>query len=120
MRWLIAIVLLISMGCSDGQSEPQESSAEAVRMGVIQRMAIEKAEKPLHRSLLEQGTIFVDLADLEVPCVGVRVPLPDSSNRAFLSFTKEWFHSHTDEEVAASLLNDLEGVLSDLENSQRP
>lgn len=66
-----------------------------------------------HRELLERGNVFVNIADLDVPCVGLRVPLPGTEKHAFVSFTKEWFDEHTDHEVATALVEDLQKALSE-------
>jgi hypothetical protein len=116
MYRLAVLTCLIFIGCAPQQSQPRSISDEVRRMESVVRIAINKAVDPQHRHLIERGVVFVDLEDLDVPCVGLRVPLPGSDKRAFLAFTKEWFYEHTDDEVAITLLNDLSRVLSDLEN----
>lgn len=113
MHRLLIIVSLAYMGCASEQEQASPLSAEAIRMKAIVLIAIDKAADPSHRELLKNGGVFVDLQDLDVPCVGVAVPLPETENRAFLSFTKEWFHAHTNDEVATALLEDLDKALSE-------
>lgn len=107
---------LISVGCAPEKPAPKYNSEAAIRMDSVVRIALDRASNPLHRNLIEQGVVFVDLEDLEVPCVGLRVPMPDSDKRIFLSFTKEWFQENSDEAAADALVNDLGRVLDDLEN----
>jgi hypothetical protein len=76
-------------------------------MEAILRIAEEKADDPSQRELLKKGRVFVDIQDLDIPCVGVSVPIDETGNRAFLSFTNEWFDGHTNDEVASALLEDL-------------
>jgi hypothetical protein len=77
------------------------------------RAATEKAADASHAELLAGGTVFVDMEDLDIPCVGVSVPISEAGQRAHLSFTKDWFHSHTDDEVVEALLEDLVRALSE-------
>lgn len=116
----IFIFCMILLGCSPSQPSSQANADDANRMAEVLQKAVDEATNPLHRKLLEQGEVFVDLEDLEVPCVGVRVPLPNSDNRAFLSFTKTWFHEHRDEEIVSSLLVDLSRIVADQENKSSP
>jgi len=115
MHRLLAIACFLVLGCSSEHPQAIPAIDDASRMESVARIAISKSTVPLHRELLEHGVVFVDIEDLEAPCVGLRVPLPNSEKRAFLSFTKEWFHTHKNAEVAAALLDDLDRVLSDLE-----
>lgn len=108
------------LGCSSEHSQAIPMIDDASRMESVVQIAISKATVPSHRELLQRGVVFVDIDDLDVPCVGLRVPLPNSEKRVFLSFTKEWFHTHTNAEVAAALLDDLDRVLSDLEGDATP
>jgi len=82
-------------------------------METIVRIAADNAADPLHRDLLKRGAVFVDIQDLDVPCVGVSVPINDTGNRAHLSFTKEWFHAHSNDEVATALIADFGKSLSE-------
>lgn len=107
---------LIASGCS--QEEPVlRSDAEYVsRMDSIVGIALDTTSSPLHRDLIQHGVVFVDLEDLDVPCVGLRVPMPGSDGRIFLSFTKEWFDDNSNEAIAVSLVNDLARVLDNIEH----
>lgn len=103
----------IAAGCSAEQVQIPRSSADSERMAKIVQIATASAAGAPHRELLERGTVFVDIADLDVPCVGLRVPLPGTANHAFVSFTKAWFDEHTDHEVATALIEDLQKALSE-------
>jgi hypothetical protein len=107
---------LITVGCAPEQPFSKYNSEAAIRMDSVVRIALDRATNPLHRNLIERGVVFVDLEDLEVPCVGLRVPMPDSDKEIFLAFTKEWFHENSDEAAADALISDLGRVLDDLEN----
>lgn len=61
---------------------------------------------------LQAGQVLVNLEDWDFPCVGVRVVINDKGNRAFLSFTRDWFDEHDDDAVAAALLEDLAQALA--------
>lgn len=113
MHRLLITTGLIFLGCSSEQPKTSPASAEATRMHAILQTAIDRAAEPSHRELLKNGHVFVDLQDLDVPSIGVSVPLPETGNKAFLSFTKEWFNTHTNDEVATALLEDLATALSD-------
>lgn len=104
---------VFAAGCSAEQPPIHRSSADSERMAKIVRIATTSAAGAPHRELLERGNVFVNIADLDVPCVGLRVPLPGTEKHAFVSFTKEWFDEHTDHEVATALVEDLQKALSE-------
>lgn len=112
MSRTLVIACVIAAGCSAEQSQIDRSSADSERMAKIVQIATASAAGAPHRELLERGNVFVDIADLDVPCVGLRVPLPGTENHAFVSFTKAWFDEHTDHEVATALVEDLQKALS--------
>lgn len=109
------VICFIAAGCSQEQPVPASDTDHSGRMDSVIRIALEKASNPLHRDLINCGVVFVDLEDLDVPCIGLRVPMPGSDKRIFLSFTKEWFNDNSNEAVADSLISDLGRVLDDLE-----
>lgn len=113
MSRALFMAFVIAAGCSSEQAQIPRSSADSERMAKIVQIATASAVGAPHRELLERGNVFVDIADLDVPCVGLRVPLPGTENHAFVSFTKAWFDEHTDHEVATALVADLQKALSD-------
>ena len=112
-RLAALIVLVLFLGCQP--AEPDPSTIASQRMTKIVSLAQQTASVPQHRELLAEGSIFVNIEGLDMPCVGVRVPTPDRSNRILVSFTQEWFETHSDEEVAEAVNADLGRVLGDLE-----
>jgi hypothetical protein len=98
-------------GCS--AERPGGEAADATRMQTIVRLACDKAGDPSQRDLLKLGKAFVDIEDLEVPCVGVSIPIDETGAHVHLSFTRDWFHGHTNSEIATALLEDLSRVLSE-------
>lgn len=107
---------LLASGCTQEQSVLRSNADYISRMDAVVGIALDKTSSPLHRDLIQQGIVFVDLEDLEVPCVGLRVPMSGSARRIFLSFTKEWFDDNSNEAIAVSLVNDLARVLDDVEH----
>ena len=84
MPGLIAIACLIcfiAVGCAPEQPIPTSDTDDLGRMDSVVRIALEKASNPLHRDLIKRGVVFADLEDLDVPCVGLRVPMPGSEKR---------------------------------------
>lgn len=113
---IVCIAYLIAVGCAQDQSVPRSNGDYVGRMNSVVVIALDKASDPLHRDLIRRGVVFVDLEELDAPCAGLRVPIPGSDKRIFLSFTKEWFDEKSDEAVADALINDLGRVLDDVES----
>lgn len=116
MTAIACITCLLAGGCTQEQPAPRSDADYVNRMDSVVGIALDKTSSPLHRELIQQGVVFVDLKELDVPCVGLQVPMPGSDNSIFLSFTKEWFDGNSNEAIAASLINDLAQVLDDVEH----
>ena len=113
LRCILILALGVTFaGCSSRQSASADDVA-AERMAKIATLASTRAENESHRQLLQRGKVFVNLEDLDVPCIGVSVVINEDGNRAFLSFTREWFDEHDDDAIAAAMLEDLAKALSE-------
>jgi hypothetical protein len=110
-RFVALAICFLAFGCTD--SDVEMPSTDAQRMSMIVSHAQKQASDPRHRELLAQGKVFVNLEGLDVPCVGVSVPHDSNMNRIHVSFTKDWFHSHSDDEIAEAMLEDLQRALAD-------
>lgn len=110
-RILLLALLLLALGCTKPSS--QKRPADSQRMAEIVEIAQRMATVPQHHDLLGRGTLFVDIEGLDIPCVGVSVPNPNSTNRILISFTQEWFTTHSDDEIAMAILSDLQNALAE-------
>lgn len=112
IRFAALSILIFAIGCTD--SEAESRSIDAQRMSAIVAKAQEQATDSRYRELLARGTVFVNLEGIDLPCVGVTVPHDRTGNRIHVSFTQDWFDSHSDDEIAAAMLEDLEKALVEM------
>ncbi|WP_372720663.1 hypothetical protein [Novipirellula sp.] len=111
IRLATLTMFIFTLGCTD--SGVGVRSMDAQRMSAIVAHAQERATDSRHRELLARGNVFVDLDGLDIPCVGVTVPNDSHANRIHVSFTQDWFRSHSDDEIAEAMLEDLQRALTD-------
>ena len=111
LRLAVLMLFVFALGCADRGEEPRSMIAE--RMTLIVAHAQQEATDSRHRELLARGNVFVNLDGLDIPCVGVTVPNGGGEQRIHVSFTQEWFHSHSDDEIAAAVLEDLKVALAE-------
>ncbi len=60
------ITCLLASGCTQEQPAPRSNADYAGRMDSVVDIALGKTASPLHRDLIQQGVIFVDLEDFDV------------------------------------------------------
>jgi len=111
IRFAALHIFIFAIGCADSNADIR--SLDAQRMSAIVAHAQEQATDSRYRELLALGTVFVNLEGLDTPCIGVTVPHDRNANRIHVSFTQDWFHTHSDDEIAEAILEDLHTALTE-------
>lgn len=97
--WM-AIGMLILAGCQDVAEPDRTAKLEQVRSTALKHVAAED------RGAFQAATLVVSLEDLPTPGVGLRVPIPGSSNAVFVLFEVEYFDAHGVEKLAIEAVED--------------
>lgn len=101
MRFMVAgIGFLALAGCQDAAGPDCTTKLEQVRSAALQRVAAED------RGAFQAASLVVNLEDLPTPGVGLRVPIPGSSNAVFVLFELDYFDAHGVEKLAAEAVED--------------
>jgi hypothetical protein len=101
MRFMVAgIGVLALAGCQDAAGPDRTTKLEQVRSTALKHVAAED------RDAFQTATLVVSLEDLPAPGVGLRVPIPGSSNAVFVLFEVDYFDAHGVEKLAAEAVED--------------
>lgn len=102
--------MVAESGCSssnNGKQERELTELESKLNDVLQRM-ISQCEDPEDEEILKNAKLFQNLEGLSMEVVGFSVPIESGSNRAFLSFTLDYFQSTPSDVLATEGLEDLQ------------
>jgi len=77
-----------------------------IKMSHVVEEAIHEAPTLEDKTAFENGKIFVNIGGLDMPLIGVTVPLTVTGRRAHVSFTAEYFNTNSVATLAQNALED--------------
>lgn len=97
--WM-AMGMFVLAGCQNVTEPDRTTKLEQIRSAALNRVAVED------RGAFQAASLVVNLEDLPTPGVGLRVPIPGSSNAVFVLFEVDYFDAHGVEKLAAEAVED--------------
>lgn len=96
----IGIEMFVLAGCQNGTDPDRTPKLEQVRAAALEHVTAED------RVAFQAATPVVKVEDLPTPGVGLRVPIPGSSNAVFVLFEAGYFDAHGVEKLAKEAAED--------------
>src|SRR5260370_41727886 len=95
----MACVVAALAGCSRETEKRQfppretatETSAMETKMRLVVQEAIRQAQDPANKAAFEAGKIYVTVEGLDMPVVGVSLPVDNTGKQVRVSFTDDYF-----------------------------
>ena len=96
------------------------SSSREMKMRLVVHEAIRQAQDPDDKAAFEAGQVFVNIEGLDMPVVGVTLPVGNTGKRVHVSFTEEYFHATPVTILAKDALRDFARAKAGEQTQRQP